>query len=722
MDFLIHLKSYIVNRPILSRSSWLIVMFVSVFTFRIIAAPDELEQIKQAISEKGANWTAGENWITKLPPEERNKLCGTILDPKALSKATLLSIPLIENLPPVFDWRDNDGNWVTSVKNQGQCGNCWDFSTVAQVEAWWKIYNANSDSMIDLSEQFILSCSEATCTSGWTIEATLDFIKSTGVPTETCFEYKADDEIPCSTACDNWEDESVTIPGWGYITLNEDIIENIKSAVYLHPVSASFIVYQDFYSYSGGVYEYVLGEEEGRHAILIVGWNDTKQSWICKNSWGENWGESGYFRIKWGNCDIGKNIPFIWDEMTGGPALSVSPEQLVLSLTVGDSALETINLSNLGTDILEFSSIDYEVPITFHPDTFKAWDGKSWWCADPEIGGYDDHWLQYLDTPIIDLSNTVVPKLFWMGNWSIEDPSSAESPWDGWDGCNVWISTDGGQNFNVAYPTHPNYTSLSLWSFGHDEQGWDMGVGIAGWGGSSDGWIPVEFDLSPYKSDSVIIRFAFASDLAYCSVDDSLIYGLLIDDIKVIDRNDVLIEDHADDIFYMRRTGFGNRKADWLDLHNATGVIRPGESTSIDVAIRTRGLSPGNYLGLIKISSNDTTLTSLEIPCNLEINEPNDQNGVSREWNLAQNYPNPFNTTTRINYTLPEAGNVTVVIYNLVGQVVRDLLRANQSPGHYFVDWDGRDNNENRVATGVYLYRLEVENQFSATKKIVFLK
>ena len=56
-------------------------------------------------------------------------------------------------------------------------------------------------------------------------------------------------------------------------------------------------VYTDFYSYIGGIYKYVTGKLEGGHAILIVGYDDASQYFIVKNSWGDGWGESGYFRI-----------------------------------------------------------------------------------------------------------------------------------------------------------------------------------------------------------------------------------------------------------------------------------------------------------------------------------------------------------------------------------------------------------------------------------------
>jgi C1A family cysteine protease len=636
-------------------------------------ASDEIDQIKQAINNKGAKWIASENWVTRLLPEERRKLCGTILDPADPSRAKLLSLPQIYNLPSSFDWRDNNGNWVTPPKNQGNCGDCWDFSAVAQVESWWKIYNYQLDSVIDLSEQFILSCGDAGTCNGGRIELALDFVHKVGVPTESCFKYQADDEVSCSQACDYWQDEAITIPGWGWITLDIDIVDNIKNAVFRHPVSASYSVYTDFYSYSGGVYEHVWGEFEAGHAILIVGWNDEEQSWICKNSWGPDWGNHGYFRIKWSNCGIGSYVPFIWDETIAGYAMSISPDRLDLSLTVGDSALTYFTIKNLSTGNMEYYTMDYSMVIEtmFHPDRFNAYDQMSWWSGDSAIGGYDNHWLQYLDTPILDLSNTNEPQLSWMGFWAVEDSTGAIAPYDGWDGCNVWVSQDGGKNFKVAYPTSPKYTCQSLWSFGHPEQGWDMGEGIAGWVGKSGGWVPILFDLSSYKSDSVIVRFAFASDLGFCTRDDPELFGFLVDEILISDGSTILFENHGDAIDDMQPIGFtGKELADWIEISNGSGSIGPNQSSNVSLMIKTRNLIPGKHIGKIYITSNDTTQPLSTLHLNLSLRAPDNDVAIEQVWLPGENIPIlfPFQLGAEIkNYGLMDASNFNITCSILSG-------------------------------------------------------
>jgi C1A family cysteine protease len=339
-------------------------MFILIQPFRPSNAGETyqegLKKLNQAIKAKGANWTATENLISRLSLEERKQLCGTLLDSTDIPDSDLITPPSVKTLPAVFDWRDNNGNWITSVKDQGSCGSCWCFSVVSQVESWWKIKHGDPNLEIDLSEQYVVSFSEGTCEHGQ-LRSALNFVKSNGIPLETCFPYQEQDEIIPEEACENWEDKLVKIPGWGYVTAAKSIVENIKYAVYQQPVAATLKVYSDLQrNYQAGVYEYIAGDLVGGHAVLIVGWNDQEQSWICKNSWGKGWGDEGYFRIKWGACEIGRFIPMIWDEVNGNNALVIDPERIDLKLTKGDSVIQNIKVTNLGENELEFVTMEIE--------------------------------------------------------------------------------------------------------------------------------------------------------------------------------------------------------------------------------------------------------------------------------------------------------------------------------------------------------------------------
>jgi hypothetical protein len=91
------------------------------------------------------------------------------------------------------------------------------------------------------------------------------------------------------------------------------------------------------------------------------------------------------------------------------------------------------------------------------------------------------------------------------------------------------------------------------------------------------------------------------------------------------------------------------------------------------------------------------------------------------DYELAQNYPNPFNPTTTIRFSLKEAGFVSLSIYNLQGQEVRNLLAADMNAGRHEMTWDGKDNRGRPAPSGMYFYRLGV-NGFVQTKKMSLVK
>ena len=89
---------------------------------------------------------------------------------------------------------------------------------------------------------------------------------------------------------------------------------------------------------------------------------------------------------------------------------------------------------------------------------------------------------------------------------------------------------------------------------------------------------------------------------------------------------------------------------------------------------------------------------------------------------LKDNYPNPFNPETTIKYQLPNAGDVTLEIYNMLGQVVRTLVSQHQTAGRYVVQWDAANDNGQDLSSGIYLYRVQVGGEFQDVKKMLLLK
>jgi len=96
--------------------------------------------------------------------------------------------------------------------------------------------------------------------------------------------------------------------------------------------------------------------------------------------------------------------------------------------------------------------------------------------------------------------------------------------------------------------------------------------------------------------------------------------------------------------------------------------------------------------------------------------------GKIRQTELYQNYPNPFNPDTWIPYQLAEDSKATIIVYNASGQLVRTLDLGNRKAGSYQVQWDGRDDKGQMLASGVYFYVLTTADGFTDAKKMVLVK
>ena len=206
--------------------------------------------------------------------------------------------------PAAFDWRNVSGkNFITPVKDQGQCGSCVSFGCVAAVEADVRIKKKNASLKIDLSEAHLFFCHTnvpgGTCGTGWYPDAALTSFQKPGVVDEACYPY-TDHDQPCG-ACSDWQKRVTRIARWHKITSHADM----KTWISGHgPLVTCFTVYDDFFAYKSGVYHHVSGGKAGGHCVCCVGYNDAARYWICKNSWAASWGEHGFFRIQYGQVGI----------------------------------------------------------------------------------------------------------------------------------------------------------------------------------------------------------------------------------------------------------------------------------------------------------------------------------------------------------------------------------------------------------------------------------
>jgi len=115
--------------------------------------------------------------------------------------------------------------------------------------------------------------------------------------------------------------------------------------------------------------------------------------------------------------------------------------------------------------------------------------------------------------------------------------------------------------------------------------------------------------------------------------------------------------------------------------------------------------------------AHDTIIVTVLSP--LDVEQDNDL--IPVEYSLYQNYPNPFNPNTLIRYSIPKRSLVNITVFDITGRQVRTLENTNRRPGHYSVEWDGTDQSGNKVASGIYLYRMTAGN-YSENCKMLLLK
>ena len=277
-----------------------------------------VEGLKQAVkADPEAHWEVGETSMTRLPAEEREARLGFTPPPGEPSleemhaamesgEAAREDVPAASvGAPASFDLRNVGGKIVRhgESRTKAVAGRAWHSEAAASVESTAAYERRDPSLVLDLSEAQLFYCwgkaEGRNCGNGWWPERALINIRDKGVTFEDYFPYTAGDQA-CNVNAD-WPNRNAKITTMQHLTSTAAM----KDWISTHgAITACFLVYNDFFAYSSGIYRHVSGASAGGHCVSIVGYDDGGGFWICKNSWGTGWGESGYFCIAYGQCGI----------------------------------------------------------------------------------------------------------------------------------------------------------------------------------------------------------------------------------------------------------------------------------------------------------------------------------------------------------------------------------------------------------------------------------
>eukprot|EP01129_Flabellula_baltica_P007893 TRINITY_DN30_c1_g1_i4.p1 TRINITY_DN30_c1_g1~~TRINITY_DN30_c1_g1_i4.p1 ORF type:complete len:338 (-),score=98.90 TRINITY_DN30_c1_g1_i4:46-1059(-) len=276
------------------------------YMYRLSVYRDNLEFIEEH-NRQNKGFTVAINQFGDMTASEFGDLYNNYLMPvnKTISKDVHVADPLRE-MAATVDWRTK--GVVTAVKNQGQCGSCWAFSTTGSTEGQHALATGK---LVSLSEQQLVDCSDSYgnngCNGGLMDNAFRYIIANKGIDTEASYPYTARAEWFCY-----FKKENVAATLSSYKDVQSGSESALQSAVEsIGPISVAIDAsHSSFQFYSSGVYyESACSSTQLDHGVLAVGYGtlDSSDYWIVKNSWGASWGQNGYIlmaRNRNNNCGI----------------------------------------------------------------------------------------------------------------------------------------------------------------------------------------------------------------------------------------------------------------------------------------------------------------------------------------------------------------------------------------------------------------------------------
>jgi hypothetical protein len=313
----------------------LVALGFSSITYAEVNRNLEFHQLQTELVKKQANWLPHESWVTRLSGSDLHSMLGLEKPPQG--RLDFEAVQSLSNPSGVTrDWRNYQGvNWLGSVMNQGNCGSCVAFATVATLEAQTSISAGIPWLRPSYSPQELFSCGGGRCGSGWMPDDAANYLQMTGIADEACMPYTSGStslDAACSDRCQDSEIRTTKISSYKTPTSFGGSVDEVKNALNKGPLVTTMLVYSDFLAYGTGVYKHVSGKAVGGHAVSLVGYSDATRAWLIRNSWGTEWGENGFAWVSWSDVSgIGANT-WAFDVPTlGGLAVNLPIDREYIS-------------------------------------------------------------------------------------------------------------------------------------------------------------------------------------------------------------------------------------------------------------------------------------------------------------------------------------------------------------------------------------------------------
>jgi C1A family cysteine protease len=709
----------------------------------------------------------------------------------------VITLGLMANPPATFDLRDYDGqNFVTSVKSQ-QGGTCWTFGSMAAMEGnllmngnwaaageegepdlaeyhldWWNGFNQHNND--DLQPP---TGSGLTVHQGGDYQVASAYI-SRGEGAVRNIDGQSYDSPPARNS-GNYHHYYAGNIEWYTVGENLGNIDLIKNKVMEFGVMGTCMCYDNQFMWGNIHYQPPSSNLEPNHAIAIVGWDDSKitqasepGAWLCKNSWGESWGDDGYFWISYYDKHAGhhpemgavsfQNVqPMPYDKIYyydyHGWRSSLDDVLVAMNAFTAEKdeslcAVSFFTLVDEETYILKIYDDFADEPTNLLMEQSDVIDYRGIHTIELnealELTAGDDFYVQLTLTGAQAIDRTSeVPVLlgakyrttvessaaagesYYLDNGTWHDLQDYEFDNSDWNGTanfcikaltnreitsmtppsNLNAEIENLVNVQLNWEIMPQRNLEAFRIYRNDEFLTELEVGP---------WMPTgyldenlqEGTYSYYVTAIYNEGESAASQTAEVEISLPVPYSLS----ATIMGENIILQWQAPELDK-------NIYIDHYNLYRNDEVIAEvGQTWYLDVSVPEENLS--YYVTAVYRDGEE--YSSESAPSNIvNIDMTANNNGLpSQKTALLGNFPNPFNPNTTIQFYLAQpTSQACVKIYNIKGELIKEFPNSNYPKGLNSIVWNGIDINGNKVASGVYYYLFQTQN-YSKSGKMLLLK